>query len=153
MTDPKPDPKPDVPTDIDSAMSMLERERERVADVTKQQQGQSTTVQAKDHSLEATFDGSGELTGLKFNGNKYRSMAPAQLASVIVETIQAGRTQSMTKLTEQMSGGMLPGVDLAGIASGKVDPSTVLDQLMKPIVGMAEELPGVPREKKDRRDG
>lgn len=153
MTDPKSSGTPEVPADIDSAKAHLEQERKRLAEVSKHQQEDSTTVQAKDHSLEATFDGRGELTGLKFNGNKYRSMAPAQLASVIVETIQAGRTQSMGKLTEQLSGGAMPGIDLAGVASGKVDPSAVLDQLMKPILGMAEEMAPGARTDKDRKDG
>ncbi|GAA3366784.1 YbaB/EbfC family nucleoid-associated protein [Saccharopolyspora gregorii] len=74
-------------------------EQRKLAEIGEVRQNETTTVQAKDRSLEMTFDGGGELSELKFNGTKYRNMAPAQLAHVIVETLQQGRAQAMAKMT------------------------------------------------------
>jgi hypothetical protein len=58
-----------------------------------------------------TFDGRGELTGVTFHGTRYRSIAPAELAHVLVETFREGRAQSMAKLNSFMGSSMLPNVD------------------------------------------
>lgn len=150
MTDPTPDRGSFMNMDIDAAMAALDKERRRLDDISKARQEETTTVQAKDHSLEMTFDGSGELTDLKFNGTKYRSMPPAQLASVIVQTLNDGRAQSMAKLTDLVSSDIMPGVDLAGIASGKVDPSSVLDQLISPLNALPDDTE---QSGKDGRNG
>ncbi|MCA1191282.1 MULTISPECIES: YbaB/EbfC family nucleoid-associated protein [unclassified Saccharopolyspora] len=120
--------------DLEAAMAALEQEQRKLAEISEVRENETTTVQAKDRSLEMTFDGSGELSELKFNGTKYRSMAPAQLAHVIVETLQQGRAQAMAKMTDLMGSDALPGIDLAGIAAGKVDPSSVIDALLSPML-------------------
>ncbi|MFR9731794.1 YbaB/EbfC family nucleoid-associated protein [Saccharopolyspora sp. MS10] len=120
--------------DLDAAMAALEEEQRKLAQIGEVRQNETTTVQAKDRSLEMTFDGGGELTEIKFNGTKYRSMAPAQLAHVIVETLQQGRAQAMAKMTDLMGTDVLPGIDLAGIAAGKVDPNSVIDALISPML-------------------
>ena len=61
--------------------------------------------------LSMTFDGRGELTGVTFHGTRYRSIAPAELAHVLVETFREGRAQSMAKLNSFMGSSMLPNVD------------------------------------------
>ncbi|MCX2731502.1 YbaB/EbfC family DNA-binding protein [Saccharopolyspora sp. NFXS83] len=120
--------------DLDAAMAALEEEQRKLAEISQVRQNETTTVQAKDRSLEMIFDGGGELAELKFNGTKYRNMAPAQLAHVIVETLQQGRAQSMAKMTDLMGSDVLPGIDLAGLATGKVDPSSVIDALISPML-------------------
>ena len=154
MTDPNPGGTPRPFQDLDAALAALEEEQRKLAEISRVRQQETTTVQARDHSLEMTFDGSGELAELKFNGTKYRSMAPAQLASVIVETLQVGRAQSTAKMTDLMSADLLPGLDLAGIASGKVDPSSVIDALVAPMLGeLDDDTTSGDRSRKDQRDG
>jgi hypothetical protein len=46
-----------------------------------------------------------------FHGTRYRSIAPAELAHVLVETFREGRAQSMAKLNSFMGSSMLPNVD------------------------------------------
>jgi len=97
-----------------------------------------------------TFDGRGELTAVKFIGTKFRSMAPAELAHVIVDTVRVGRAQCMEKLAEGMSEMTLPGVDFAELATGKADPEKFLNALLSPIMGeMADGVLGRPS--KDNR--
>lgn len=137
MTEPKPFNESFL--DINAAMAALDEERRRLAEISRIRREETTTVHAKDKSVSMTFDGSGELTELKFNGNKYRSMAPAELASLLIETVKLGRSRSMAKMTELMSSDSTPGIDIAGIASGKVDPSEVIDSLLNP---MLDQIPG-----------
>jgi hypothetical protein len=101
---------------------------------------ETTTVQAKDRSFSMTFDGRGELTSMTFQGEKYRKMAPAQLANLIVETLRAGRAECMEKLSDFAGEPILPGVDFRDLASGKVSPSELFDSLLSPMI---DEVNGV----------
>ncbi|MER5393455.1 YbaB/EbfC family DNA-binding protein [Saccharopolyspora sp. NPDC002686] len=138
MTDPDLNGVDKATRDLEAAMAALDEERQRLDEISRIRREETTVVQAKDHSLEMTFDGNGELAELKFNGAKYRTMAPAQLASVIVETLRVGRAQSMEKITSLLSSDLLPGIDLAGVMSGKVDPQSVVDAFMEPMLGMLD---------------
>ena len=75
----------------DDAMADLDRERAKLGELGKLWD-QNTTVHAKDRSLSMTVDGRGELLEVAFTGSKYKTMPPAQLAHVIVETL--GRAAS-----------------------------------------------------------
>ncbi|SDY07115.1 hypothetical protein SAMN05421504_104412 [Amycolatopsis xylanica] len=132
------------------ALATMEDERRKLGELGKLWKEERTTVRAKDQSLAMTFDGRGELVDLVFNGDRYRGLAPAQLASVLVETLQRGRAQSMEKMTELMGMTAVPGLDLAGLATGKVDPQEMVDALLAP---MLEGIDGFDDRKKEQRDG
>jgi hypothetical protein len=128
----------------EAAMRTFEEERRKLSELHRKMDEDSSTVRAKDRCLSMTFDGRGELTAMKFLGTKFRSMAPAELAHVIVETVNEGRARSMKKLGESMGTG-LPGVDFAELAAGKMDPEKLLEALLSPILGeMTEEVLGSP---------
>ncbi|MFD9888104.1 YbaB/EbfC family nucleoid-associated protein [Amycolatopsis sp. NPDC059027] len=119
---------------VDEAWAKLEEEKQKLAELGKHWDEETTTVRAKDQSLEMKFDGRGELTDLTFNTSKYRSMAPAELASVIVETLRKGRAESQQKISELMGGPGIPGLDLDGLVSGKVRPDEMINSLMGPML-------------------
>jgi DNA-binding protein YbaB len=116
------------------AWANLEKEKEKLADLGKHWDEGSTTVRAKDQSLEMKFDGRGELTDLTFNPSKYRAMAPAELASVIIETLRKGRAESQEKITQLMGAPSIPGLDMEGLTSGKVRPEEMINSLMEPML-------------------
>jgi hypothetical protein len=116
---------------VDEAMSVLDRERGKLAELGKVWEEQ-TTIRAKDQSLVMTFDGRGELRDLAFTGTKYRTMPPAQLAHTIMETLRRGREESMARINEVM--GVDAGFDVAALTSGKVDPLEMVNELMAPIL-------------------
>jgi hypothetical protein len=120
--------------DIEGAMAMLERERAKVGKLAELWRDGRTVVRAKDQSLSMTFDGRGELVELVFNESKYRLLAPAQLASVVVETLQRGKAESVAKMSELMGGGSTGGFDYQDLATGKVDPGQLLDSLISPML-------------------
>jgi DNA-binding protein YbaB len=118
---------------MDAAMAMFENESRKLADLGKHWDEASTTVRAKDHSLEMTFDGRGELVDLVFNSSKYRAMPPAQLAQVIIETLRAGRAEAQQKMAELMGVPDIPGLDLNGLVSGQVRPDQMINSLIGPM--------------------
>ncbi|MDT8912076.1 YbaB/EbfC family nucleoid-associated protein [Amycolatopsis sp. PS_44_ISF1] len=118
---------------VDDAWALLDKESRKLAELGKHWDEASTTVRAKDHSLEMSFDGRGELVKLVFNTAKYRELPPAQLADVIVETLRRGREQAQQQITELMGAPQIPGLDLDGLATGKVRPDEMIKDLMGPM--------------------
>ncbi|MCG8916457.1 YbaB/EbfC family DNA-binding protein [Actinokineospora sp. PR83] len=117
----------------DDAMADLDRERAKLGELGRLWD-ENTTVHAKDRSLSMTVDGRGELLEMAFTGGKYKSMPPAQLAHVIVETLGRAKAESMAKISEAMGDPGVPGLDVAGIASGKVDPMEMVNSLLGPML-------------------
>ena len=118
----------------EAALADFEREHRRIAEVNNAINEASTTMRAKDRSLSIDFDGRGEVTAITFHGTKYRSMAPAELAHVLLETIRAGRTECVRKMSEAMGDDFLPGINFADLASGKLDSEDVFQKLVEPFV-------------------
>lgn len=142
----------------DEALAALERQRETAKETSRVWREETTTVTAEDRSMSMTFDGRGELADITFNGSKYRSMAPAKLASVIVEMVRKGRAESMAKLTAHAPA--VPGLDLDGLIDGTADPAEMLEKILGPMFdGMDNPSPGNVRNwfsddtRKDSRDG
>ncbi|WP_410604722.1 YbaB/EbfC family DNA-binding protein [Amycolatopsis sp. lyj-90] len=127
---------------VEEAMTALAREREKLAKLGKLWRDGGLTVRAKDNSLSMKFDGHGEVSELVFNEAKYRSLAPAKLASNIIETLQRGKAESMAKMSDLMGNSTIGGVDLGAAAAGKVDPEEMLEALLSPLMGMVEGMGG-----------
>ncbi len=143
----------------EDAWAALENETRKLAELGKHWDEASTVVRAKDHSLEMTFDGRGELVELVFNAAKYRSMAPAQLAAVIVDTLRQGRAQAQERMAELMGFGDIPGLDINGLVTGQVRPDEMLNALMGPMFetlndfGVDVDPRPVGGKREERRDG
>lgn len=121
---------------VDEAMSALDTERRKLAELGRVWEEQ-TTVRAKDNSLTMTFDGRGELVDVAFRGEKYRTLAPAQLAATILETVHRGRTEAVARMTEVMGG-----APEDGLATG-FDPVAMVDELIGPMLKGFDELGAV----------
>jgi DNA-binding protein YbaB len=78
---------------IAKAMAELESVQAAVARAEQQLAAASATVRSRDRAVEVTVGAGGELTGLKFLDNKYRSMNAAQLAASVMEAVGRGRAQ------------------------------------------------------------
>src|SRR6476469_2041394 len=137
---------------MESAMAMFENASRKLADLGQHWDEASTTVRAKDHSLEMTFDGRGELVDLVFNSSKYRAMPPAQLAQVIIETLRGGRAAAQQKMSELMGIPEVAGMDLQGLATGQVRPDEMINALIGPMFDTLNDF-GVdaPRPRPDNR--
>lgn len=127
--------------DLQNALDALDSEQRKLREFNEEMDEASTTVRSKDRMLSATFDGRGELRKLKFDSTKYREMAPAELADAITKVLADGRAQALSKISELSGAPKIPGVDLAEMASGKIDLEKMMSTLLGPVFGakFAEE--------------
>ena len=112
---------------VADALDQVEQERRRLADVQSQMASTTTTVHAKDRLFSVTLDGRGELSGITFEGTRYRRLAPAELARLIVDTFATGRRQAIEKIGTMMGTDPLPGVSFTDLATGSRPFTEVLD--------------------------
>ncbi|ANN15898.1 hypothetical protein SD37_09745 [Amycolatopsis orientalis] len=124
----------DADLGVEQALADLEREKQRLREVSKIWQESTTTVRAKDNSFSMTFDGRGEVSELSFHGSKYRSLAPAQLAHQIVAVMRQGRAEAMAKVESVMGTSGMTGLDFSAVASGEVDPIEMVNSLLGPMI-------------------
>ncbi|MGW6391740.1 YbaB/EbfC family nucleoid-associated protein [Streptomyces sp. NPDC055103] len=82
------------------ALAEFEETRTRLDEAAAEAARISVTVTAKDRTVEATVGAQGELTQLRFPTNRYRTMAPAELASIVMGTIAAARSQAASRLLD-----------------------------------------------------
>lgn len=132
----------------EEAWEAFEGEARKLGELGKIWAETSTIIRAKDHSLEMTFDGRGEPIDLVFNGSKYRQLAPAQLAQIIIEMLHKGRAQAQEKMAELMGTPDIPGLDVNGLITGKIGPDELINGLVGPLL---EGFDG--RAPEGRRDG
>ncbi|RSN39950.1 hypothetical protein DMC64_37030 [Amycolatopsis sp. WAC 04197] len=126
---------------LEKALADLNAEREKLTELSRVWKEETTTVKAKDQSLSMTFDGRGDLVDLVFNESKYRAMPPAQLASVILETLRNGRAKSLERMNEIMGlGESKGGLDLAAFAAGELDAEQIMESLMGPMYEKMDEF-------------
>jgi hypothetical protein len=137
----------------EAALSSLDRERQKLTEVTNMIDEESTTVRSKDRSVSMDFDGRGEITAITFHGTKYRTMAPAELSHLLLETIRAGRAQCLQKVADAMGEDFLPGISFADLATGKMDAEDIFQKLVSPFLGdeAADGILG--RSQKDTQGG
>jgi DNA-binding protein YbaB len=83
---------------------------------------------SKDHLVTATIGAGGALVDLKFNTTAYRSMAPAELASVVRETVERARGRMQRELLEAVQP-LMPGrVRMRDVAEGRLSVEEFLDE-------------------------
>ncbi|WP_329303847.1 YbaB/EbfC family nucleoid-associated protein [Streptomyces sp. NBC_00659] len=82
------------------AIQALESTRAAVADAERRLREASVTVMSKDRSVEVTVGAQGDLRALRFHDGKYRSMAPAQLSAVLLETIGQARARMSRQVVD-----------------------------------------------------
>lgn len=126
--------------DLGSALEMIEKEQAKLGDFQRKIAETTTVVESRNKMLTVTLDGNGELQDLKFNTTAYRSMAPAELAAAITETLHKAREQSLQTMQELMNGTGVPGsVDVKDLTSGEADFASVLGKIVEPSMQLLRE--------------
>ncbi|MFS0696548.1 YbaB/EbfC family DNA-binding protein [Streptomyces nitrosporeus] len=82
------------------ALAEFEETRAKLSEAGAAASRISATVMSKDRTVEATVGAQGQLTNLRFPSTRYRTMPPAQLASVLMSTIAAARSQAAGQLAD-----------------------------------------------------
>ncbi|WP_406634973.1 YbaB/EbfC family nucleoid-associated protein [Amycolatopsis sp. WGS_07] len=106
---------------LEDAMSAYQRQRDHFAETRREVETATSTVTSARREVTATVGRTGELTELSFPTSAYKRMAPAELASVIVQTVSAAREKSIAAAAELMSPMLPPGISAQDLMSGKAD--------------------------------
>ncbi len=105
-----------------------QRKRESFMELQKQLGGTSATIRSRDRSVSVTVDARGQLTALKFESKDYRTMEPAELSELILDTLGKARDKVMAETRQLMSPFLPQGTALADVAEGKLDWTKLLPE-------------------------
>ncbi|QRP46399.1 YbaB/EbfC family nucleoid-associated protein [Amycolatopsis sp. FDAARGOS 1241] len=106
---------------LEEALGAYQRQRQRYDDTRKQVEALTTTVTSARREVTATVSRTGELTDLSFPTPAYKRMAPAELASVIVKTVEEARQKSIAASAEALAPMLPPGLNALDLMNGRVD--------------------------------
>ncbi|WP_433388601.1 YbaB/EbfC family nucleoid-associated protein [Micromonospora sp. KLBMP9576] len=121
---------------LEQAFAMLAEEQSKLVEFQRRMNEATTTVESANKVMTATFDGRGELVRMVFNNTRYRTMAPAELASLLLETLQRGRGQAFAKISEMAGREALPGMSFGDLAAGKVDLSEMAGSMLSSVLDL-----------------
>jgi DNA-binding protein YbaB len=135
---------------ISEAMAEVKKQRANLARVHEALDDSTVTVRSKRRQLSATVDGRGELVALKFHGDSYRTMAAADLATLVVDTVRLAKQEAQARLWESIADAVPGGADLVDAVSGYdwsrgLDEATVVPEpLVELLNRSAENIFGEP---------
>lgn len=134
--------------DLQGAIADLRAEQARIQEAGERMTSVTGSAKSKDRIVTATVDAQGRLTDLKLAGTRYRQLAPAELASRIVETVRAAQEDAARVSAERLAGLLPPGIGLP------VDGEFDLEAMFDAAVAAAEALdPIEPKEPKGTENG
>jgi DNA-binding protein YbaB len=108
----------------DQLEQALAEYRQRRADMQQLQvtmAGMSSTVTAPRNVVSATVDSHGQVIAVVFPSKAYKNLAPAELATVVCETVGKAQTMAREELAELMEPMMPAGMSMRGMEPGKID--------------------------------
>ncbi|MFJ9443429.1 YbaB/EbfC family nucleoid-associated protein [Kitasatospora sp. NPDC101235] len=137
---------------IDQAMAALAEQQVRMAAAAKELQAATASATSKDRMVTATVGAQGQVVSLVFHTTAYRSMAPAQLGTVLADVLNTARADLGERMAETMGAFSSLGETLRASMTG----GTELDELFAPLremrPGYAEEAAAEERRKRDRQE-
>lgn len=107
---------------IDELMAKYRRQRDEMARVQRELKDITVTVTEPKRVVSITVGRQGEVISLSFPTQRYRKMAPAELASALQDTITQARSKVMEKIAETMSPLLPKGLSLSTLIDGRTLP-------------------------------
>ncbi|WP_051797185.1 YbaB/EbfC family nucleoid-associated protein [Catenuloplanes japonicus] len=124
---------------IEEAYAELERQREELAEVQSGLGDLQTTVTSKNRALSVTVNSQGRLTSIVFPSNAYRTMAGAELAGLLIDTIEQARTDAMHALVGRFESIMPSGLPMLDLFTGDSESGGIdLDAMVREAVAFAD---------------
>lgn len=127
---------------IMQAAADLDRKQQRLREIRQELAKTSTKVSSVDNMLTVELDAAGELASIKFNSQKYRRVAPAELSSILVETIRRARAQSRERIVSAYQDVLPAGLGLNEAKEGRLDLDQMFDEARREASEMVASLRG-----------
>ncbi|MCY9784014.1 hypothetical protein KIK06_08925 [Nocardiopsis sp. EMB25] len=90
-------------------------------------------VVAKSRLVGAKVNARGELVELKFHNQNYRDMAPAELASAVMDVITQARQKMADRVCEIYSPLVPEGLDVNEAMNGELDTRAMFERMGIPL--------------------
>jgi DNA-binding protein YbaB len=123
--------------DAQAAIADLRAEHTRIQEVTDRMKSVTGSASSKDRMVTATVDGQGRLVDLTLAGNRYRQLAPGELASRIVATIRSAQDDAVRTTTGLLNEVLPPGLGLP--VGGDLDLDAMFDAAVASISGSEDD--------------
>ncbi len=134
---------------VEELLAQYRQACEQAVDSRRQINEIEATVTAPRKVVKVTVGAQGQVKAVDFPTSAYRTMAPKELAKVILATLETARAQALSKVSEVALGGMLGGVSAADLLTARVDPGSFLPeelQLPEAVRAYVDHGLGVPEE-------
>lgn len=120
---------------IEQAFAEFEHSQAALTAIQDELAANSTTVASKNRAVQVTVDGHGDVTEIKFPTKAYRTMAPAELGSLLVETLGEARREAVESATNLVRTTLPDSGPLLAAFGGSTDFDAVLEDLTTQLAG------------------
>lgn len=127
---------------LEQAMAEFEEHKAKVAGFEAQMAEASTTVRSKNRALSVTVNAQGEPTEVKFLSGAYRTMAPAELGTLIVEQVRAAQNEARRKAASLFAELLPGGMPVLDMLTGPVDFDAAMREITSVFDEAKQERPG-----------
>jgi DNA-binding protein YbaB len=117
---------------MNDALAAYQQQREQLTHAREKLNTVTNSVTSPRQVVTATVGRHGEVIGLSFPTSAYKHMAPAELASVIIKTIQEAREKSLSQSADLLKPMLPKGFSAEDMLSGKTDVQTMLSRMAGP---------------------
>ncbi|SEL30945.1 YbaB/EbfC family nucleoid-associated protein [Streptacidiphilus jiangxiensis] len=113
---------------IEDMLALYQKQRAESADTRRRINEVTGTGSAPRQAVKVTVTAHGELTAVEFPTGAYHRMAPKELADALMAAFAEARADALTKVAELTDLRLPPGVRVADLMEGKVDPGALLPE-------------------------
>jgi hypothetical protein len=117
---------------MNDALAAYQQQREQLTQAREKLNTVTNSVTSPRQVVTATVGRHGEVIGLAFPTSAYKRMAPAELASVIIKTIQEAREKSLNQSADLLKPMLPKGFSAEDMLSGKTDVQAMLSRMAGP---------------------
>ena len=113
---------------FEEMLAEYQKARTSMEEVQERMRSASATVKSDNKMISVSVDAQGEITDLVFHTKAYRTMAPAELAKVLLAAIAKARAAVMEQLRDATAPFLPAGTSFDDIRQGKFDYGSILPE-------------------------
>ncbi len=131
---------------FERVLADIEKKREDLERIQRSLNESTGSARSARRQVSATVDARGEITALKFHGQGYRSLPPAELADIIVSTIREARVAARTQMWESVQDLAPNGAQISELINGDHEWSAQVGEvfsLPQPLMDLLKAPPDI----------
>jgi DNA-binding protein YbaB len=113
---------------FEEMLAEYQKARTSMEEVQERMRSANATVKSDNKMISVSVDAQGEITDLVFHTKTYRTMAPAELAKVLLAAIAKARAAVMEQLQDATAPFLPAGTSFDDIRQGKFDYGSILPE-------------------------